>query len=123
MLIRMTSLGILAALLGAGSLAIGGLLGWGSTERSGSPARTALVVDAAAGRDGRDLVDPRLRVVDAEIRLPRTPSEAATNVRYFDKQGYRVVVAGPRAAAAAAGAGVRAVREPNLAGALALLAR
>jgi hypothetical protein len=44
--------------------------------------------------------------VDAEVRLPRTPAEARTNVRYFDELGYRVVVAGPRAEAAAAAIGV-----------------
>ncbi|MGH2803243.1 MAG: hypothetical protein ACRDL4_09395 [Thermoleophilaceae bacterium] len=99
-------------------MAVGGLLG----TDSATP-RTALVVDAAASRDGRDLVDPRLRSVDAEIRLPATPAQARTNLRYFDAQGYRVVVAGPRASAAAAATGVAAVRAPDLAGALAAIER
>ncbi len=72
--------------------------------------RTALVIDASRARDGRELVDPRLRDLDAEVRLPRTSEEARTNVRYFDSLGYRVVVAGPAAGAAATAAGVDAVR-------------
>ena len=121
MLIRMTGLATIAALLAAGGLAVGGLVGSGSD--ASSAARTALVIDAAAARDGRELLDPRLRVVEAEIRLPRSPAEAVTNVRYFDKQGYRLVVAGPRAGAAAAASSVRAVHVPDLAGALAVLER
>jgi hypothetical protein len=123
MLIRMTGLGTFTALLAAGALTAGGLLGADSGGSSGSGTRIALVIDAAAARDGRDLVDARLRVLDAEIRLPRTPAEAVTNVRYFDKQGYRVVVAGPRASAAAGTAGVAALNVPDLAGALAIVGR
>jgi hypothetical protein len=104
-------------------MAAGGLLGADSSDRAGSPPRTALVIDAAAARDGRDLVDARLRAIDAELRLPRTPSEATTNVRYFATQGYRVVVAGPRAGAAADAAGVAAVHAPGLTGALAAVGR
>jgi hypothetical protein len=112
----MTSLGSFAALLAAGALAVGGLVGSGLTHPG---SRTALVIDAEAARDGRDLVDPRLRALEAEIRLPRTWAEAVTNVRYFDEQGYRLVVAGPRAGAAAVAAGARAVHGRDLAGALA----
>jgi hypothetical protein len=121
MLIRMTGLGTFTALLAAGALAAGGLVGSGSTDLSG--ARTALVIDAAAARDGRDLVDPRLRDLDAEMRLPRTSAEAVANVRYFDKQGYRLVVAGRQAGAAAEAAGARAVHVPDLAGAVAAVDR
>ena len=53
------------------------------------------MIDAAEGRDGRELVDERLRAVRAEVRLPRTPEEARANLRYFEAQDYRVVVAGP----------------------------
>jgi hypothetical protein len=72
------------------------------------------VIDASRARDGRDLVDPRLRDLEAEVRLPRTQDEARTNVRYFDALGYRVVVAGPEASAAAQAVGVDAVRAAGL---------
>jgi len=116
----MTGLGsILAAFLTAALVAAGGFVAGSADERSGSAARTALVIDAAAGRDGRDLLDPRLRESGAEVRLPRTSAEALTNVRYFAAQGYRVVVTGPRATAAAGDAGVEAVRAQDLPAALA----
>jgi len=110
----------IGALLAAGALAVGGLLGAGSDR---SAPRTALVVDAAAARDGRALVDPRLRAVDAAVRLPRSTAEARTDVRYFAAQGYRVVVAGPRASAGARDAEVAVLRAPDLAGALAAIGR
>ena len=80
---------------------------------------TALVIDASRGRDGRELVDQRLRDLDADVRLPRTQTEARTNVRYFDALGYRVIVAGPEATAAAAATGVDALPTADLAQALA----
>ena len=104
----------------AGVLALGGALGVdqdGSsvpTGADGEPIRTALVIDASAARDGRELVDPRLRDLDVDVRLPRTSTEARTNVRYFDALGYRVVVAGPEASAAARATGVAAERAPHL---------
>ena len=114
----MTALGTFAALLSAGLLTAGGLLGSDSSDT-----RAAVVIDAAAARDDRDLVDARLRAVDAEIRLPRTPREARTNVRYFAAQDYRVVVAGSQATAAAEATGVEAEKAPGLTGALAALRR
>jgi hypothetical protein len=114
----MTLLGTqIGALLAAGAVAAGGLLGAGS----GRPApRTAVVVDAAIARDGRALVDPRLRALDADVRLPRTQTEASTDVRYFADAGYdRVIVAGPRSTAAAHEAGPAAVTATGLDGALA----
>ena len=72
------------------------------------------MIDASQGRDGRELVDPRLRDLDAEVRLPRTSEEARTNVRYFDALGYRVIVAGPQARAAAQATGVAALRVAGL---------
>jgi hypothetical protein len=84
----------------------------------GSAPHTALVIDAGAGRDGRALVDARLRDAGAEVRLARTSSEASTDVRYFAAQGYRVIVVGPLATDAAAATGVEAVRADDLAGAL-----
>src|SRR5918994_6996266 len=68
--------------LAAGALALGGSLGVGhdgdphtvNAERDSS--RTAVVIDASRARDGRELVDPRLRDLDADVRLPRTPDEA-----------------------------------------------
>ena len=119
MLIRMTGLGTqIGALLAAGAVAAGGLLGAGS----GRPApRTAIVVDAAIARDGRNLVDQRLRAADADVRLPRTQAEALTDVRYFVAAGYdRVIVAGPRSSATSDSDVERAA---DLAGALAAIRR
>jgi hypothetical protein len=106
----------LASALAAGVVAAGGLVGGlandGSGGASANGSRTALVVDASLGRDGRDLIDPRLRELDAELRLPRTEAEAETDLRYFAAQGYRLMVAGPesRAAAEATGLPVAALR-------------
>ena len=95
---------------------MGGVLAGGSDEPA---SRTALVIDASAGRDGRDLVDGRLRDSTAELRLPRSSTEASTDVRYFAAQGYRVIVAGPLATEAARATGVDAVQATSLSGALA----
>jgi hypothetical protein len=113
MRIRMTGIATtLAALAAAAAVALGGA----SPDSSGEPssARTALVIDAGAARDGRELVDARLRETDAEVRLPRTAREARTNVRYFAELGYRVVVAGPSSQAAAEATGVEALRAAGL---------
>jgi hypothetical protein len=107
----------------AGVAVVGGLLTEGPSEPAEPAARAALVIDSAAGRDGRDLLDARLRHVHAAVRLPRTLAEARTNVRYFAAQGYRIVVTGPRAQAAAHAVGVRVARAPDLAGALAAAGR
>jgi hypothetical protein len=118
----MTGLGTqIGALLAAGAVAVGSLLGAGSDR----PApRTALVVDAAMARDGRALLDPRLRAVDADVRLPRTQTEANTDVRYFAAAGYnRVIVAGQQSTAAADEAGAAADRATDLDGALAAVRR
>jgi hypothetical protein len=105
MLIRMTGIGSpIAAFLAGAAVALGGVLA-GSSDRSAP--HTALVIDAGAGRDGRVLVDGRLREADAEVRLARTSTEASTDVRYFAAQGYRVIVVGPLATDAAAATGVR----------------
>ena len=113
----------ITALLAAVAVAGGGLAGATSGDSSGSASGTALVIDAAAARDGRDLVDPRLQVAGAEVRLPRTAEEARSSVRYMAELGKRVVVAGPQATAAAESAGVAAVRARDLNGALAAAAR
>lgn len=97
-------------------MALGGVLAGGSDE---SGARTALVIDASAGRDGRELVDSRLRDADAQVRLPRTSTEASTDVRYLAAQGYRVIVAGPLSSEAAEATGVGAVRASGVSGAVA----
>jgi hypothetical protein len=124
MLIRMTGVGPqIVALLAAGVAAAGGLLAADSDGRVGFAPPTALVIDAAEARDGRDLVDPRLSAVDADVRLPRTTAEARTNLRYFAAQDHRVVVVGPRAGAAADAAGVPVVHAPDLAAGLAAVAR
>jgi hypothetical protein len=120
---------LVAGAVGAGGLFAAGAVSAGdifSTE-SGLPVglapRTALVIDADAGRDGRDLIDPRLEEVEAEVRLPRTDAEARTNLRYLDAQGYRLVVAGQRAGAAAEATGIAATRAADLGEALAALER
>jgi hypothetical protein len=121
MLIRMTEIGTtFTALVAALAVAAGGLLG-STSDRPNHVG--ALVVDAAAARDGSDLVDDRLEDVDAEVRLPRTAAEARTNLRYFAAQGHRIVVAGPQAAAAARATGVPVERTPALSEALAVAGR
>lgn len=106
MYIRMTGLGTSSAsVLAAALVAVGGLFASGS---GADTPRTALVMDAGLGRDGRDLVAPRLRDVNAELRLPRTTAEAETDLRYFAAQGYRLVVAGPDSRAAATAVGAQA---------------
>jgi hypothetical protein len=124
MLIRMMDLATqIIAVIAAGAVAAGGVAGAVSGSDSGSPTRTALVIDAAAARDGRDLVDPRLQSADADVRLPRTAAEARTNVLYLAELGRRVVVAGPTATAAADSTGVDAVRAADLGDALAATGR
>ena len=119
MLIRMTGFGTqITALIGAAAVAAGGLLGGGSGGE-----RTALVVDAALARDGRELVDADLRGAADELRVPRTADEAVADVRHLAAGGYRLVVAGPDARAAAAAAGVAAEPERTVAGAAAAARR
>jgi hypothetical protein len=107
---------VLVALFGGNAVATG-------TDSEDNARPTALVIDASLGRDGRELVDPRLEGVDAEVRLPRTVYEARTNVRYFDALGYDVVVAGPEAAAASESTGVAAARVAGLDEALSVASR
>jgi len=110
----------IGALLAAGAVAAGGLLGADSGGRAGHGSKTAVVVDATIARDGRALIDPRLRAFDADVRLPRTQTEATTDVRYFKAAGYdRVIVAGPNSTAAAREAGSPAVTATGLDGAIA----
>jgi hypothetical protein len=118
MLIRMTHLatGLASLAAAVGALAVGAAFAPGADDHPAP--RTAIVVDARAARDGRALVDPRLRTVEADVRLPRDAAEARTDVRYFAAQGYdRIVVAGPRATAAAEGGTI--VRAADLPAALA----
>ena len=118
MLIRMTGFGTTtAALLATLAAAAGGALGSDPDGAAAGPG-AALVIDAAAGRDGRELVDERIRGVDAEVRLPRSAAEARTNVRYFAELGYGVIVSGPRSSAAARATGVPAERANGLVEAL-----
>lgn len=120
MRIRMTGIGTqIVAFIGAAAVAAGGLLG-GDAD-SAPVSRTALVVDAALARDGRELVDARLRDAADELRVARTAAEARTDVRYLEASGHRVVVAGPKASAAAAG--TRFERASSVAGAVALARR
>jgi len=124
MLIRMTVIGTpIAAALATGAIAVGALAGAGAGAGSGASAATgtraadvpvALVIDSSAARDGRELLDERLIGLDAEVRVPRNASEARTNVRYFDELGYKVIVAGSDATAAAEGTGEPAVYTSGL---------
>jgi hypothetical protein len=108
----------ITAVIAAAAVAAAGLAG-ASGDGAGAASRTALVIDAAAARDGHNLVDPRLQAADADVRLPRTAAEARTNVRYLAELGRRVVVAGPKATAAANSTGVAAVTARDLSDALA----
>jgi hypothetical protein len=145
MLIRMTARRThLTAVLAAAAVATGALVGGAAGADTGAlvagaagadtgalvagaagadtgapPARFALVIDSSLARDGRELVDTRLKDVEAEVRLPRNATEARTNVRYFDELGYTVVVAGSDATAAAESAGEPAVYTGGLTAALA----
>ncbi len=107
--------GTIAALAAAAAVALSGA----DSAPHGAQGK-ALVIDAEVARDGRELIDPRLRDVDAEVRLPRDADEARTNVRYFDELGYRVVVAGADSEAAADATGVEAVHAADLPQALTL---
>jgi hypothetical protein len=116
----MTGIGTqIIAIIGAAAVATGGVLGGSGGNSPGSP--TALVVDPALARDGRELVDARLRDAADELRVPRTAVEARTDVRYLRASGHRVVVAGPEASAAVAR--LEAERVSTLAGAVAAAAR
>jgi hypothetical protein len=111
----------IAAVLTAGALAAGAVLGAEASAGEDAAQPTALVIDSSLASHGRQLVDTRLDDVNAEVRLPRDSAEARTNVRYFDALGYRVYVAGARSAAAAAQTGVDATEVDGLDGALTLL--
>jgi hypothetical protein len=120
MLIRMMLIGThIAAILAAGAVAAGAAFGAGHATGEDRAQPTALVIDASLARDGRELVDPRLEDVDADVRLPRDAEEARINVLYFDELGYRVYVAGAQATAAAERTGVDATPVEGLDGALA----
>jgi hypothetical protein len=115
----MTPIGThIAAVLAAGTVAAGAVLGAEASTGEQASQPTALVIDASLARDGRELVDPRLETVTAEVRLPRDEREARTNVRYFDALDYQVYVAGAHAAAAAESTGVPATEVDGLDGAL-----
>jgi len=115
----MTSVGThIAAVLAAGAVATGVAFG-ADAGADGAGRPTALVVDASLASQGRDLVDRRLEHVGAAVRLPRNPTEARTNVRYFDELGFRVYVAGAQATGAAEATGVDATPVDGLEGALA----
>jgi hypothetical protein len=110
----------ITAVLAAGAVASGAVFGAeGPADRDEGTASSALVIDASLARDGRELVDPRLEDVQAEVRLPRDPEEARTNVRYFEELDYRLYVAGAQATGAAREAGVEATAVEGLEGALA----
>ena len=108
----------IAAVLAATTVAVGAVLGAEASAGNDGKQPTALVIDASLARDGRELLDPRLKAVDAEVRLPRDADEARVNVRYFDALDYRLYVAGATATGAAEQAGVPATEVDGLAGAL-----
>lgn len=94
----------IASALVAGVAAASGVFGAGANDGP----RNALVIDAALARDGRDLIDPRLGTLDAELRVTRTRREAETDLRYLAARGYRLEVAGPASTAAARATGLHA---------------
>jgi hypothetical protein len=122
MTVLMTSAG---ALVAAGALALGGLFGAGSAGPAGAyEPRLGLIIDAPAARHGRDLLDPRLRAVAADVRVPRSAQEARIDARYLAAAGDDILVAvGPRAAEAAADTGLPVRRAADAAEAAALLRR
>src|SRR5262245_17139700 len=105
------------ALLAAGALALGGMLGAGSDGQAGQrEPRLGLVIDAADARHGRELLDPRLRSLDADVRVPRTVQEARTDARYLAAAGADILVAvGPRAADAVEDTGLPIRRAADVA--------
>jgi hypothetical protein len=109
----------IAAVLAAGAVAAGAVFGAEASTGEDAAQPTALVIDSSLASRGTELVDPRLKDLAAEVRLPRGADEARTNVRYFDALGYRVYVAGTRSTAAAERTGVDATEVDGLAGALA----
>jgi hypothetical protein len=116
----MTPIGThIAAVLAAGVVAAGAVLGAEASTGESAPQPAALVIDSSLASHGRELVDARLKSIDAAVRLPRDSGEARTNVRYFDGLGYRVYVAGARSAAAAEQTGVQATDVGGLDAALA----
>jgi hypothetical protein len=94
----------IASALVAGVAAASGVFGGAANDGP----RKALVIDAALARDGRDLIDPRLRALDAELRVARTQAEAETDLRYLAARGYRLEAAGPASTAAARATGLQA---------------
>jgi len=100
---------LLAALLAAAAALSLVVVPPAGTPASAAP-RVALVVDAGASADtalarARTVAASADRVgkADVSVRVPRTPAEAAADVRYFASQRAveRVVVVGPVAGAAA----------------------
>jgi len=108
----------ITAVLTAGAVAAGAVLGAEASTGQAGGRPTALVIDSSLASHGSELVDPRLKDLDADVRLPRDAREARTNVRYFDALGYRIYVAGRTATAAAERTGVDAAELHGLAGAL-----
>jgi hypothetical protein len=109
----------IAAVLAAGAVATGAVFGAEASTGQGAAQRTALVIDSSLASRGSEPVDPRLKGLDADVRLPRDAREARTNVRYFDSLDYHVYVAGPTATAAADQTRVAATEVDGLDGALA----
>src|SRR3954471_9083448 len=69
----------------------------GSQLASAAPQRrVVVVVDAAAGRDPAVLAEARAAVAragdEAQLRVPRTPTEQLSVTHYFAAQGYTTIV-------------------------------
>jgi hypothetical protein len=116
------SISAIATVLAAGAVALGGAFDGGS-DGSTEGRRQALVIDAGLARDGRDLLDPRLRDAGVELRVPRDAEEARMNVRYFAESGADLVVAGPDSAAAAEAVHASARQRDDAGSALGALVR
>ena len=83
------------SLLIAGLLALivfGGL----QTASAAPERRVVVVVDASAGADPAVLAEARAAVKaaapEAELRVPRTPTEQLSVTHYFAARGYRLVI-------------------------------
>jgi basic membrane lipoprotein Med (substrate-binding protein (PBP1-ABC) superfamily) len=83
------------------SLLIAGVLGLaiasGVQGASAAPQRrVVVVVDASAAKDPAVLADARAAVAragdEAQLRIPRTPTEQLAVTHYFAAQGYTLVV-------------------------------
>jgi basic membrane lipoprotein Med (substrate-binding protein (PBP1-ABC) superfamily) len=77
-------------------LALLAVIGIAQTGSAAPERRVVVVVDAAAGRDPAVLAEARAAVAragdEAQLRVPRTPTEQLSVTHYFAAQGYDLVI-------------------------------